>query len=232
MRQFRKLGDTIMRDDLKNMAISQLKRAIEMARSIVEAREPGQYLTRDVERFVAYAVVAVAEITGEQSVFSTKIAQILDWEWTTSLTAEGICGVIEAVIAAIDSGLLEGYGKLIRGDLFSDYLDMAHYLLDEGYKDAAAVIAGSSLEVQLRSLCDRQDIPTGDGEDGKEIPKKAESLNTELRKQGCYDKTEQKLVTAWLGIRNDAAHGNYENYSSDMVESMVMGIRGFISNHS
>jgi len=185
-----------------------------------------------MERFVAYTVVAVAEITGEQSVFSKKIAQILDWEWSNSSKAEGICGIIEAAIAAIDSGLLEGYGKLIRGDLFSDYLDMARYLLDEGYKDAAAVIAGSSLEVQLRSLCDKHDIPTSDDKDGKEIPKKAEGLNTELRKHKCYDKTEQKLVTAWLGIRNDAAHGNYENYTSDMVKSMEMGIRGFISNHA
>jgi len=221
-----------MRDDLKDMAISQLRRAIEMARSLVEEREPSQYQMRDLKRFVSYTVVAVAEITGEQSVFSEKIAEILDWEWTAAYTAEGICGIIEAAIAAIESGLLEGYGKLIRGDLFSDYLDMARYLLNEGYKDAAAVIAGSSLEVQLRSLCDRHDISTSDDKGGKETPKNAEGLNMELRRHECYDKTEQKLVTAWLGIRNDAAHGNYENYTSDMVKSMEMGIRGFISNHS
>lgn len=221
-----------MGDELKNMAKRQLDRAIEMARSCVEESELNQYPTRDFERFAAYAVAAVAEITGDQSSFSRQIAEILGREWWAGVKAQGISGVVEAVMAAIDSGLLEGYSKLIRGDLFSDYLDMATHLLDEEYKDAAAVIAGSSLEVQLRSLCDRHGIPTSNEKDGKEIPKKADGLNAELRKHGCYGKTELKAVTGWLGIRNDAAHGDYEKYTSDMVKAMVMGIRGFISNHS
>ncbi len=37
---------------------------------------------------------------------------------------------------------------------------MAEHLLDEGYKDAATVIAGSSLEPHLRQLCQKSGIPT------------------------------------------------------------------------
>ena len=35
---------------------------------------------------------------------------------------------------------------------------MAEYLLHEGYKDSAAVIAGSTLESHLRALCNKNGI--------------------------------------------------------------------------
>ncbi len=221
-----------MSDELKKKVMEQLEHAVVLGQSCMVDTDATSFSMLEFQRFFAYAVAAVAEITGEQSGFSKQIGEIRGCNWSWSVRAEGIVGVVQAVQAAIDSGLLEGYRKLIRGELFSDYLDMARHLLDEGYKDAAAVIAGSSMEVNLRSLCVRHDIPTSDQKNGKEIPRKAESLNTELRKHGCYDKTEQKLVTALLGIRNDAAHGDYLNYSLDMVEAMLIGLRGFISRHT
>ena len=202
-----------------------------MARSCVVNPDDNQFLGRDFERFIAYSTVAVAEITGEQSFFSRKIQEILSNTWATPYKAECVTGVIQGLIAAIDSGLLEGYRKLIRGDLFSDYLDMGSYLLEEGYKDAAAVIVGSSLEVHLRVLCEKHSIPTSSKSDGKDLPIKADRLNARLREQGCYGKSDMKAVTSWLGIRNDAAHGDYDEYTSEAVKSMIVGVRGFISNH-
>jgi len=218
-----------MSGELKNKAVAQLDRAIEMAQCFLDEPDLTGDFTRLFKRFATYSMVAVAEITGEQSVFSKQIEVLLNLEWSYAATAEGVVGVIEAVLAAIDAGLLSGYRKLIRGDLFSDYLDMASHLLQAGYKDASAVIVGSSLEVELRSLCNTYEIPITDVKDGKEIRKKAETLNTALRKCECYDKNTQKLVTAWLGIRNDAAHGNYDAYSEDTVRTLMMGVRSFIS---
>jgi hypothetical protein len=79
----------------------------------------------------------------------------------------------------IDGGLLTATRALIAADLFSDFLEMAKHLLDEGYKDAATVIAGSSLEAHLRRLCDSHGIRVLDAK-GK--PKKAELMNEELHK--------------------------------------------------
>jgi hypothetical protein len=39
-------------------------------------------------------------------------------------------------------------------------------------------------------------------------------------------------VTAWAGLRNDAAHGNYSNYGDSEIKLMVAGIRDFISRNS
>ena len=61
------------------------------------------------------------------------------------------------------------------------------------------------------------------------VPKKADLLNSELTKQQVYSKLDQKNVTAWLGLRNDAAHGNYDAYGKEQVGLLIAGVRDFIS---
>ncbi len=104
---------------------------------------------------------------------------------------------------------------------------MADYLLTEGYKDPAAVLAGGVLEEQLRKLCQANHISITKGT----IHKKADGLNTDLAGANVYSKLDQKNVTAWLGLRNNAAHGKYEQYSKEQVALMVQGVRDFISRN-
>lgn len=53
-------------------------------------------------------------------------------------------------------------------------------------------------------------------------------MNADLVKAGAYAKLEQKSVTAWLGLRNDAAHGEYTAYDAKQVTLFISGIRDFI----
>jgi hypothetical protein len=130
------------------------------------------------------------------------------------------------------SGWLERTTGLIAAGVFSDFLEMAQHLWDEGYKDAAAVIAGSSLEAHLKRMSEGHGIDLEfKNSKGDLVPKKADSLNSELAKAQAYDKTEQKQVTAWLGVRNDAAHGDYGKVISEVVGAMIHGIRMFIGRH-
>lgn len=133
-------------------------------------------------------------------------------------------GILSALRADYDAGRLQSFEELIHADLFSDFLEMAEYFLDEGYKDPAAVIAGGVLEEHLRKLC---------GKHGVTIPAKPklDTMNADLAKAGAYSKNDQKQVTAWAGLRNDAAHGNYTNYGPAEVKLMVAGIRDFISRN-
>jgi hypothetical protein len=111
--------------------------------------------------------------------------------------------------------------------MFSDFLDMAHHLISNGYKDAAAVISGSVLEQHLRKICDKNNIAISAGDK----PKKADGLNAELAGAGAISKLDQKQITAWLGLRNHAAHGEYEKYSIEEVRIMSQGIMNFMSQH-
>ena len=136
-----------------------------------------------------------------------------------------LVGIIEALKTAYESGYLSEIEELIHADLFSDFIDMSDYLLKEGYKDPAAVIVGGVLEEHLRKLCLKNSITvTIDNR-----PKKADMMNSDLAKGGCYNKLDQKSVTAWLDLRNKAAHGNFTEYTDEQVEITLTGIRDFIA---
>ena len=64
---------------------------------------------------------------------------------------------------------------------------------------------------------------------GNSRPTKADGLNAELAKAGKYNAVDQKLVTAWLGLRNKAAHGKYSEYTRNQVENMLDGVQNFIA---
>jgi len=106
---------------------------------------------------------------------------------------------------------------------------MAEYLLEENYKDAAAVMIGSVLEEHLRSLCVENSVSLFDESNEKQIPKKASRLNDDLAKKGVYNKLTQKNVTSWLDLRNNAAHGKYVEYNIGQVKLMDQGVSQFLN---
>ena len=105
------------------------------------------------------------------------------------------------------------------------FIEMAKQLAKSGYKDAAAVICGSTLESHLRELCKKYGIATEVG--GR--PKKADRMNAELAKATAYSALDQKIVTAWLGLRNEAAHGEYSVYDEKQVDDLISGAEHFIA---
>ena len=113
--------------------------------------------------------------------------------------------------------------------MFDDFLEMAQHLFDEGYKDAAAVIVGASLETHLRNLCLKNGIDTVLKTSKGDRPKKADQMNGELSQAGHYSKLDLKGVTAWLDLRNKAAHGHFDQYTIEQVGLLISGVRNFIA---
>jgi len=120
---------------------------------------------------------------------------------------------------------------MVHAEVFDDFLEMADYFMSEGrgYKDAAAVIAGGVLEGHLRKLAQKHNIATENRTPKGPKSKKADTLNANLASDGVYNKIQQKIITGWLGIRNDAAHANYDEYTNDQVASLIGDVREFIS---
>lgn len=134
-------------------------------------------------------------------------------------------GVAIGLNEDIKAGWFESVVELVHADTYSDYLEMADGLLSQGYKDAAAVIAGTSLEVHVRALCVKHGVdivlPNGSA-------KKADTMNADLKKVGVYDGLRQKQLTAWMDLRNKAAHGNYGDYDHAQVGLFISGVREFM----
>ena len=136
-----------------------------------------------------------------------------------------LVGVLNALRGDYTKGYLSTIAELLHADIFADFLERADYLLSEGYKDPAAVIAGSVLEEHLSQLCIKNSIPLLIGTK----PKKADLLNSELAALPSYSVLDQKSVTAWLDLRNKAAHGKYSEYTKEQVSLMIQGIRDFMA---
>lgn len=81
----------------------------------------------------------------------------------------------------------------------------------------------------LRQLALKNGIALTDtNASGSPAPRKADRLNSELARV-AYDSARQKNVTAWLALRNKAAHGQYGDYTLDEVKLFAQGVRLFIS---
>jgi hypothetical protein len=143
---------------------------------------------------------------------------------TNGYIVEPLLGILRALRADYAAGYLATVEELIHADLFSDFLEMAEHLLNQGYKDPSAVLIGSVLEEHLRKLCLKNSLPISVGGN----PKKADTLNADLTGASVYSKLDQKSVTAWLDLRNKAAHGRYTEYTKDQVQLMLDGVRNFI----
>jgi Domain of unknown function (DUF4145) len=141
---------------------------------------------------------------------------------TTNLTIfRGLRAVFVAVKEDLESGYLSSIKTLVQAEVFDSELEQASELFDSGYSTAAAVIAGVVLETALRELCDRNVISHG----------KLDKMNADLAKAGVYNQLNQKRITAIADIRNSAAHGKPDKFTSQDVSDMIKDVNQFLRNH-
>ena len=146
----------------------------------------------------------------------------------STLTRETVSigkGILKAVKEDVEGGYLKRIEALVSADIFSDFLDMTEYLLEEGYKDPAASLIGAVLENGLRKICTNRGITVKSKED-------ISSLNQKLADGKAYTRLTQKELQVWNDIRNNADHGYFDQYTAQNVKDMHKGVRGFLEQHS
>lgn len=189
----------------------------------------------DYEEFNTAALAAMERITGVDSAYFKQASAAINapqpprHDYYTPFRK--VRSSLQALRDAVAGDHLDTASGLIHAAVFADFLEMAQHLLDEGYKDAAAVITGSALEAHLRQLCVNAsvDLTLTNNNSGAIIPKKADRMNADLCGAKVYSVLDQKSVTAWLDLRNKAAHGEYVKYVDQQVGLMISGIRDFIT---
>jgi hypothetical protein len=178
--------------------------------------------------FKAASLSFIANLHGESHIYYKEFKSGMNG-YTVERTNMGI-NILKAIKDEIEHGWLTSYKNLISAEIFSDFLEMADYLLKEGFKDAAAVIIGATLENHLRKLCVNNDIDTEIiKSNGDKVTKTASTMNADLHKAGVCDGLQQKSITAWIDIRNSAAHGHYDKYTKENVKQMYDGVLYFMS---
>lgn len=203
---------------------------------LVEEKDPDDEDAEIIEYYVdemlfhqfrASALTFLNQLFGKKH-FLTKDFNEQVFQATVENLEIGI-GMMKSVQVDLENGHLDSARSLITGEVFSDFLDMAEHLLEEDYKDPAAVLTGGVLEDHLRKLCQSHNIDSKEEKVGKTVPRKSDRLNSDLAKSGAYGKQDLKMVTGWLNLRNHAAHGEYDKYTQEEVRIMLMGVRDFVS---
>ena len=179
-----------------------------------------------IREFVTSASASIDRIAGRDSQFYRQVVlQPAKQLWATPEVVMSVVGSLRALHEAVENDWLATMAEILHADLFGDFLDMADHLLSEGYKDPAAVLSGGVLEEHLRRLCAKHTIPTDTG--GR--PKKVETMNAELAAASAYSKADQKNITAWWALRNEAAHAKYAAYGAEQVRLMTQSVRDFVT---
>ena len=143
--------------------------------------------------------------------------------YTISDAKNGI-GILRAAKEDIEGGYLQKVETLVSASVFSDFLEMAEHLLDNGYKDPAASLIGAVLEDGLRRICGNNNI-TVKSDDS------ISSLNQKLAQKPVYNPLQQKQIQVWNDIRNNADHGHFDEYKADDVSDMLGGVQKFLSSY-
>jgi predicted ABC-type transport system involved in lysophospholipase L1 biosynthesis ATPase subunit len=151
-----------------------------------------------------------------------------------SLINELGCGILlgipdlESAMVADRAWRLEE-GRLIRvADRLShlNVVALAKELHERGYKDAAAVITRTTLEEHLRKLAVKCGVLVA-GDSRSQL--RAEALNHALARVGAYNKLQQRGVTVWLNLCNNAVHGRYAEYDDAQVAVVIRDVSDFMS---
>jgi hypothetical protein len=130
--------------------------------------------------------------------------------------------LLKSALEELQVGPLGNLEDLVSGEIFTDFLEMASYLREQGYKDPAASLAGAVLEDGLKRLAKRNSILFGKRDD-------LSSVNSKLATKSVYNRVVQREIETWTAIRNHADHHQFDGYSDEEVGRMIAGVREFFA---
>jgi hypothetical protein len=161
-----------------------------------------------------------------------KVFGDLDSWWATQ---PNFLAFLIAIRNDFDADLLSDLGAQIEAEIASDYMGQANELLTEGQSGKndhvpAAVLAGAVLGKTLRTLCDKQSPPIQTSKPNGESLTLA-PLIVALKKADVFKQTMAAQLETWAHIRNKAAHGEFDQFTRQEVQTMIAGIKNFLAIH-
>ena len=193
---------------------------------------------QDVMRSKQYTPGCVAEARelvriygGERNSFYLAITNFKAGIGGKEHTVNVISDILDGYIRSIENGFLEGISleRKARVDVVSDILEQTQNLLNtKGIHPAApAVLAGAALEEFLRNWVEEANISLGTKKPG------IDTYSGLLRESDLIAKQDAKDITSWAGIRNHAAHGEWEEVSDKRrIQLMLEGINLFMRKYT
>ena len=165
---------------------------------------------------------------GPKSAFAQEVESLP--RTTNQHQAAQLATIMQSFVDHIERGLSAAIsvGRKAQLDVVSDLLGQAQQLLEEKAVHPAAptVLIGATLEEFLREWVDSADLSLGSRKPS------LQNYVTVLAEAGLITKQDVKDLTAWAGLRNHAAHGNWaEVEDSSRIKLMLEGVNLFMRKY-
>lgn len=194
-----------------------------------ETANANDYSSSRFEGLKAEVAEFLRQYAGEKSAFY-KQAQT-DSTYEKSI-ATRLISVMDSFVEYVEADLLADVSPERRAqlDVVSDFLEQAQRLVsDKSAHPAIAIfLIGATLEEFLRTWIEDANVPMGNRKPG--LANYATSLNA----AGLITKQDVKDITSWSGLRNSAAHGEWDEVddrrrANIMLESVNLFMRKYSS---
>jgi hypothetical protein len=210
---------------LDQIVLKRFQELVDKAQQVEATRIRKDYLEFiDSEKFHEWGTSAMSllrRVFGEESVHYTNFNHQLSKFDHYATEFEKCRGIFKAAKEDYEGGYLFNLKSLVSAEVLDDVLEQATHLLEADHKDPACVVARVALETTLKKLCDLQGISHN----------KLDRMNADLCKAGLYNVGMQKQIIAWADRGNNAAHGNWDEYTADDVKDMIAGVNRFIAEY-
>lgn len=202
----------------------------------METQEQIQHLKKIIEANYYTSAGILAEgleflriHAGGKSAFFTQLSNIRK-DWTDDYTSRFVKDTLEAYINFIEKGLSNGISleRKVQLDVVSDILDQARILLETtGVHPAApCVLIGASLEEFLRNWVEEIGVKL----DGKPT---IDTYAKNLKGKELLTKQDMKDIASWSGLRNHAAHGEWDQVKDkNRISLMLEGVNLFMRRYN
>ena len=167
---------------------------------------------------------------GPKSQFLASIKEYNPSSYSADFAAEYITKILQSFHDYVQSGLLQGVSPERRAqlDVVSDFLEQAQVLLESKtvHPASPAVLIGAALEEFLRTWIENDDISMSNKKPSLDTYAKA------LREAELITKQDAKDITSWTGLRNHAAHGEWDEVSDkSRISLMLEGVNLFMRKY-
>lgn len=184
---------------------------------------PGNVISESGVR--AEAEEFLKNFAGPESAFYKTIAGWSGW-WSY----DGVTSVLARFREYVAAGLMDAVSpeRQAQFDVVSDLLDQAGALLADSsvHPGAAAMLIGATLEEYLRAWVARLGLTLGQRKPG------IQTYVETLRDAAAITKQDVKTLIAWAGLRNQAAHGEWDQVDNRKeIRLMLEGVNLFMQRY-
>ena len=211
-----------MNKALKDRLINRIQQLLDQANEMRRAKHEGNAFL-DTAAFLQWKISSlnlIESTVGQSSLYYKHFDNDIGGNRLVNLEAG--TGILKALNDDLEQGFLEKVEDLVRAEVFTDFLEMAEHLLKKGYKDPAASLTGAVLEDGLRKVAMKNEVQVKGNDD-------ISSLNNKLADAEIYNRLKRQQISTWKEIRNNAAHGKFDEYKADDVKGMIKGVCDFLA---